>query len=150
MKFFKCRTCPRTFLNKDDLITHVVKEHYFMKGNSSDKCAVCGEEFLTVDSLIHHILRIHHLVNEETLVTTEAGAQLEKVWPTPSTDGFKCYGCGKDVGERANLMKHKMEDYYKQRMCKNFRENNYCRFSARDCVYIHRPEERQWQNPSNR
>ena len=96
--------------------------------------------------LTHHILRIHHLVDEETLETTEAGVQLEKVWPTPSAAGFKCYDCGKDVGERANLMKHKMEDHYKQRMCKNFNQNNYCRFSSRDCVYIHHYEERQWQN----
>ena len=150
VKFQKCRTCSRTFVNNEELIIHLVKEHSYMAGNSSDKCAVCGEEFLTVETLIHHILRIHHLVNEDTLATTEAGAQLERVWPTPSAAGFKCYDCGKDVGERANLMKHKTEDHYKQKLCKNFQENNYCRFSAPDCVYIHRPQERQWQSRGNR
>ena len=150
VKFHKCRTCARVFVNNEDLVAHVVKEHSFMKGNSADKCTVCGEEFLSVDPFIHHILRVHHLVNEETLVTTEAGIQLERVMPTPSAAGFKCYDCNKDVGERSNLMKHKREDHYKQRMCKRYHENNYCRFSPRECVYIHQPEERQWQNTGMR
>ena len=54
----------------------------------TDKCAVCSEEFISVDALISHILRIHSLVNEEKLVKTEAGQQLEKVWPNESVSTF--------------------------------------------------------------
>ena len=108
--------------------------------------AVCAEEFVAVEPLIHHILRIHHQVNEETLITTEAGHQLERVWPNESTANFQCYECGYGVNERGDLIKHNKEKHYKQKNCKSFHEYNYCRFSAIECIYIHRPEERQRQS----
>ena len=61
-----------------------------------------------MDQHIHHIFRINSLVNKESLITTEAGVKLKRVWPTHSAASFKCYDCGKEVGERANLIKHKM------------------------------------------
>ena len=112
---------------------------------NNHKCSVCGECYSSVDSLIHHILRVHQLVDENSLATTEAGHQLVRVWPSEDTSKFKCYDCGEDVGERSNLIQHKKQKHYKLKNCKSFHQNNYCRFSARECVYIHRPEERQWQ-----
>ena len=88
IKFEKCLTCSQMFVNMADLVTHAFKEH---AKNNSNKCAVCSEEFNSVEILIHHILRIHHLVNEQTLQTTEAGIQLEKVWPNENAANFKCY-----------------------------------------------------------
>ena len=125
-----------------DLVTHAFKEH---AKNDTNKCAVCSEEFNSVEVLIPHILRIHHLVNEQTLETTEAGIQLQKVWPSENASNFKCYECGQEVGERANIIKHKRIAHYKQKNCTSYHQHNYCRFSARDCIYIHRPEERQWR-----
>ena len=75
----------------------------------------------------------------------EVGHQLVRVWPSEHTSKFKCYDCGEEVGERSNLIQHKKQKHYKLKNCKSFHQNNYCRFSARECVYIHRPEERQWQ-----
>ena len=140
----KCLTCGETFVTKEDFVAHAFKEHA-KNNNGTNKCAMCGEVLESVDKLIHHILRVHHLVNEQTLITTEAGHQLEKVWPNEESAKFKCYDCGKDVGERSNIIKHKREAHYKQKNCTSYHQHNYCRFSARDCVYIHRPEERQWQ-----
>ena len=146
IKFQNCLTCKMAFLSTDELIAHAVKVHTLVKSNiDTSKCAVCGEEFVDVEPLIHHILRIHSLVNEETLATTEAGNQLQRVWPNENTPSFKCYDCGQGVSERGDLIKHKREKHYKQKNCKSFHDNNYCRFSAVDCIYIHRPEERQWQ-----
>ena len=86
IKFETCRTCKMTFVNKEDLIGHAMKVHALVKSNmDTDKCAVCAEEFVSVDALNSHILRIHNLVNEHTLVATEAGRQLEKVWPNESS-----------------------------------------------------------------
>ena len=135
------------FLNTEDLVAHAMKEHALVKSNiDTSKCAVCAEEFIDVEPLIQHILRIHRLVDEETLLTTEAGHQLERVWPDESTANFKCYDCGQGVNEKGDLIKHKKEKHYKQHNCRSFHEYNYCRFSATDCIYIHRPEERQWQS----
>ena len=142
--FQKCRTCSRTFVNWEDLIDHVVRIHAF---NNKNICAVCSEVFSNVEDLIHHILRIYHMVDQETLIKTKAGHQLENIWPLEKTNGIKCYDCGQDVGERSNLINHKKESHYKVKNCTSFHQHNYCRFSARDCIYIHRPEVRQWQRP---
>ena len=147
IKFHICLTCKMTFMNTNDLIGHAMKVHTLVKSNiDTDKCAVCSEEFISVNALISHILRIHSLVNEETLATTEAGHQLVKVWPNESESTFKCYDCGQGVNERGDLIKHKREKHYKQKNCKSYHQNHYCRFIAIECIYIHRPEERQWQN----
>ena len=99
--FQTCLTCKKAFMNINDLTAHAVKDHALVKSNiDTSKCAVCGEEFISVDPLIHHILRIHHLVNAETLETTEAGHQLEKVWPAETETLFKCYDCGHGVRTR--------------------------------------------------
>ena len=109
------------------------------------ECAVCTDTFSNVEAVIHHILRVHNLVDPATLAATEAGNQLVNVWPVEVTHNFKWYDCGKDVGERANLIQHKKEEHYKMKNCTSFHQNNYCRFSAEDCIYNHRPEEKQWQ-----
>ena len=147
VKFHHCLICKRTFASFEDLVTHAVKDHP-LKYNASNQhgCAVCGDSFNSLELLISHILRFHSLVNEQTLATTEAGQQLLTVWPEEKTNGFRCYDCGKDVGEKTNLINHKKAEHYKQKRCRNFHDNNYCRFSPRDCVYWHRPEERQWQH----
>ena len=136
----------RTFVTKEDLITHTVQEHP-LDNNVLNKnvCTVCGVYFQSVEPLISHIFRIHHLIDEPTLATTEAGHQLVKIWQEEKSNCFKCYDCGKDVGEKSNIINHKQAVHYKQKKCKNFHENNYYRFSPRDCVYYHRLEERQWQ-----
>ena len=143
IKFHTCLTCKMAFLNKDDLIAHAVKNHTLVKSNiDTSKCAACAEEFIAVEQLI----RVHRLVNEDTLLATEAGQQLEKVWPNESTANFKCYDCGQGVNERGDLIKHNRENHYKKKNCKSFHENHYCRFSAIERIYVHRPEERQWQS----
>ena len=142
--FEKCRTCSRTFVNWEDLVEHVVKAHAY---NNKNICTVCSDVCNNVDELIHHIIRVHHMVNPETLMTTEAGHQLVNIWPQDKTNSIRCYDCGQEVGERSNLINHKKEAHYKVKNCTSFHQHNYCRFSARDCIYIHRPEERQWQRP---
>ena len=142
--FQKCLTCSRTFVNWEDLVEHVVKAHGF---NNKNVCIVCSNVFNNVDELIHHIIRVHHTVNQETLMTTEAGHQLVNLWPQEKTNSIRCYDCGQEVGERSNLINHKREAHYKVKNCTSFHQHNYCRFSARDCIYIHRPEERHWQRP---
>ena len=147
IKFQTCLSCKRTFVNTEDLVAHAMKDHTLVKSNmDTDKCAVCAEEFISVEALISHILRIHNLVNEHTLVTTEAGRQLEKVWPNEVSFNFKCYHCGQGFSERGDLIKHKREKHYKHKNGKSYHEHHYCRFSAIECIYIHRQEERQWQN----
>ena len=100
----------------EDLVTHAVKDHP-LKNNSTNKhdCSVCGEDFNNLDLFISRILRVHNLVDDVTLKTTEAGQQLVNVWPSETSKGFKCYDCGKDVGEKANLIGHKRSAHYKQK-----------------------------------
>ena len=142
VKFYKCLVCSMTYMKMEDLVAHVLKEHA-VGDKYMNKCAVCGESFNTAEKLIHHIFRVHNMVDKDTLETTEAGHQLKRVWPT-KVPKFQCYDCGQDVGERTNLIQHKREKHYKLKNCTSFHQSNYCRFSARECIYIHRPEERQW------
>ena len=111
VKFYKCLVCIMTYMKMEDMVAQVLKEHA-VGDKYMNKCAVCGESFNNVEKLIHHILRVHNMIDKDTLETTEAGRQLERVWPTEEFPKFQCYDCGQDVGERANLIQHKREKHY--------------------------------------
>ena len=53
VKFLHCLTCKKTFVSKEDLVTHAVKDHPLKnKVSNKHECSVCGEHFDSLELLI--------------------------------------------------------------------------------------------------
>ena len=130
-----CLTCGNKFETKDEFIGHVVTEHAMKPKNH--KCSTCDQEFNDTDNLNLHIIRQHSLIENDQ--STVAGRQLKQVWPIDKAVSLnhKCFQCGHIVHEQKDLIKHKRESHYKQKMCNSYSNYGYCRFTDEDCIYIH-------------
>ena len=139
----KCSVCGKDFNNVEELVQHIVREHHKVSNNQDvQTCATCGNKVTSKDDLVLHIIGQHSLVldNEDS---TPAGLQLKQLMPDnnnmslPGSPKFKCFECGVDAAEYSELMNHKREKHFKQKLCRSFHSNGYCRFSEEACLYIH-------------
>ena len=137
-----CLTCNKTFKTKDEMIHHVLTTHK-MKESVKEKCVTCNEEFRKIEHLTEHILTKH------TMITTDgnannAGKQLVQIWPLQErsnnrniTQGAKqCYDCRNIFNSHHQLMVHKRETHYKQKLCHFYHNQGSCRFGDQ-CLDIH-------------
>ena len=137
-----CLTCKKTFNTKEEMINHVLMVHK-MKASAKVKCVTCNEEFVKVEHLTEHILRKHTMLTSEGQANV-AGNQLIKLWPLQGSvnnrnqnqSAKQCYDCGNTFNNHMELMGHKQEKHYKQKLCHNFHYTGDCRFGEQ-CLDIH-------------
>ena len=137
-----CHTCKKSFRGKEALTAHVIAEHAMKSVQKTDRCSECGKIFPTVEALISHLVKDHYLVNPQRAdEVTRAGSQLEQNWAV-SGSSIKCYDCNETVVNKSELVRHKRQNHYKQKMCRAFHEYGHCERSDEVCNFIHRPQER--------
>ena len=147
IKVNKCLTCNKSFKGKEALATHVIADHAMKTSQTGDKCKECGKMFSNMETLISHLIKTHYLVNPHRGdEVTRAGHQLDQSWTMASSranNSMKCYECGQDVGNKTDMMRHKRENHYKEKLCRSFHEYGHCERSDEACIYIHVQYERQ-------
>ena len=145
-----CLTCKKTFKGKEALAAHVIKVHAKKSSPTGDKCTQCGKVFPSIEILMNHIIRDHYLINPRTEEATSAGQQLEESWSlqqTRSNHLIKCHDCGENVGDRSNIMRHKRERHYKEKLCRAYHEYGHCERNEESCIYIHSNQGDQSNQP---
>ena len=150
-----CLTCNKTFKTKEEMIKHVVDTHK-MKDQVKEKCVTCGEEFNKIEHLTEHIVRLHTMLSP-TGQANIAGKQLVELWPLQEVgnnrnlnqNGKQCYDCGDNFRGHQQLMEHKREKHYKQKLCPFYHNQGNCRYGDQ-CLNIHETNQHMSTNHMQR
>ena len=133
-----CLTCNSTFKTQTDMISHVVEKHK-KKDPVKEKCVSCGEEFTKLEHLTEHIVR-HHTMLTSNGQANIAGKQLVQLWPQQEQqrnhNNINCFDCGNMFNNQGQLMIHKREKHFKQKLCNYYQRQGNCRFGEQ-CLNIH-------------
>ena len=80
-----------------------------------------------------------------------AGQQLVKIWPLQESlkniESIKCYDCQNTFVNKDQLMHHKREKHFKEKLCAFYNKHGNCRYGDR-CINIH--ETNNHMNASHR
>ena len=141
-----CLTCNSSFKTHEDMIKHVVDVHQCDKKLVKEKCVSCGQEFAKVEYLTEHILR-HHTMLTATGQAHMAGQQLVKIWPLQESlkNLVKCFDCQNMFESKGQLINHKKERHYKQKMCNFYHKHGNCRFGDQ-CINVHEDNNHMYSN----
>ena len=164
---FTCLTCNTAFRTNSELISHVVDAHK-MKEPVKEKCVSCGEQFKMIEHLTEHILR-HHTMLTSKGQSNLVGQQFVRLWPNQeqqrnqnqeqrrnqnqeqlrNQNNKNCYDCGDMFSNHEQLMGHKKEKHYKEKLCNYYHKQGSCRYGDQ-CFNIHEINQQMNQSHEQR
>ena len=136
----KCTNCDCEYKTTDEnsFLNHIVDNH-----STLHICQTCNNRFPSKQELVAHIVREHNFKSTNQIAAPVAQQNTnQQLGPNQ----IKCFDCGTMLPSREDLMKHKKDHHWKQKLCPYYHGvGRGCRFPDRVCFNVHMLEEQRGQ-----
>ena len=133
----KCTNCDYKTTDEVSFLNHVVDNH-----SNLHICQTCNNRFPSKQELVAHIVREHNFKSTNATIVTAPPISQQNTSQQMGPNQIKCFDCGIMLPSREDLMRHKKQNHWKQKLCPYYHGvGRGCRYPDRVCFNVHRLEE---------